>query len=93
MRKQTKVVSAGIDGVWDFDNIIGAPCWIRSERMAHRQFVFSDYLDKQQTIEAVRFRVLTDGKIIPLFKLKGIENQYFTADNLFIHGIIKNGLD
>lgn len=90
---ETKVISAGIDGVWDFENIIGAPCWIISERMAHRQFVFSDYLDKQQTIEKVRFRVLTDGKIIPLFKLKGIDNQYFTADNLFIHGIVKYGSD
>jgi hypothetical protein len=33
---EIKVISAGIDGVWDLENIIGAPCWVRSERMAHR---------------------------------------------------------
>lgn len=86
--KTTKIITQGTDGTWDLENIIGAPCMIKSERCAIRDIPW-ELLSDQHTIETVKYRVLTDGKLIPLFKLKGVESIYFTADNLIIEGIVQ----
>lgn len=83
------VITNQVEGTWSIGNLIGASCHIVSERMEHKRLQWND-VSEEHLIEDIKFRVSSDGKIVPIFKLSGIDSQYYTANNLCIEGIKQN---
>ncbi len=70
----------GPAGIWEYKNMVGSRVKIKSIPVSNF-FRLAD-ADKTFTVSDVYFRVSTDGKVITVVKLEGLEDVIFTWKDL-----------
>ena len=75
----------GPAGIWEYENMVGARVRIKS--MPVSNFFRLAEIDKTYVVEDVYFRVSTDGKVITVVKLVGMEDLIFTWKDLEVISI------